>query len=83
MGSYQISAAFQDDREGKAFFFFFYIECNIADCICEGKKTGQTAPKHVFLSNMPRQLGNRRYTSWIQPKKWSAASMNLAEERAR
>lgn len=61
----------------------FYVECNIADCICEGKKTGKAAPKHVFLSNMPRQLGNRRYTSWIQPKKWSAASMNLAEERAR
>lgn len=77
MGTHQISAAFQGDREGKA------LNATLQIVFVRERQQGKTAPKHVFLSNMPRQLGNRRYTSWIQPKKWSAASMNPAEERAR
>lgn len=41
------------------------------------------APKHVLVLNISMQLGNTRYTSWLQPKKRSAGSMDPAEERAR
>lgn len=43
----------------------------------------KAAAKHVFLFDMPMQLGNTRCTSWIQPKKWSAGSIDPAEERGK